>query len=125
MLFRNGDSLPALADALQKAGVPFVRSRRDGLPPLFTSPAMRALRAAIKLSFNPCDIDSFRILKNRIKKDLPNYIVNQIAAADEDAFEGIEKRVSLSRGELESLERKRKAVAGYKKLRTARRQRHH
>ena len=117
VLFRNGDSLPALADALQKAGVPFVRSRRDGLPPLFTSPAMRALRAAIKLSFNPCDIDSFRILKNRIKKDLPNYIVNQIAAADEDVFEGIEKRVSLSRGELESLERKRKAVAGYKKLR--------
>ena len=117
VLFRNGDSLPALADALQKAGVPFVRSRRDGLPPLFTSPAMRALRAAIKLSFNPCDIDSFRILKNRIKKDLPNYIVNQIAAADEDVFEGIEGRVSLSRGELESLERKRKAVAGYKKLR--------
>ena len=117
VLFRNGDSLPALADALQKANVPFVRSRRDGLPPLFTSPAMRALRAAIKLSFNPCDIDSFRILKNRIKKDLPNYIVNQIAAADEDVFEGIEKRVSLSRGELESLERKRKAVAGYKKLR--------
>ena len=32
-------------------------------------------------------------------------------------FEGMEKRVSLSRGELESLERKRKAVAGYKKLR--------
>ena len=117
VLFRNNDSLPALCDALLRAGVPFSVSRKDGKPPVFTHYTLRQLRSLMRLSFNPTDGDAFYDLRNRIKKDIPLYIAKQVRDSGEDVFEQLIDRMRLSGSDAKAVERKAAQVAEYKKLR--------
>lgn len=117
VLFRNNDSMPALCDALMRAGIPFCVSRKDGKPPLFTHYALRQLRSIIRLSFNPTDGDAFYDVRNRIKKDIPLYIAKQIRDSGEDVFEQLIERMRLGESDAKHIRRKAEQVAGYKKQR--------
>ena len=117
VLCRNNDSLPALCDALQRAGVPFTVSRKDGKPALFTHYALRNLRSLIRLSFNPCDGEAFYDLRNRIRRDIPPYIAKQVRDSGENVFEQLADRLRLAGSDLAALERKARQVAAYKSMR--------
>ena len=117
VLCRNNDSLPALVFALQRAGVPFTVSRKDGRPPLFSHYALRNLRSLIRLSFNPCDGEAFYDLRNRIRRDIPPYIAKQVRDSGENVFEQLASRLRLAGSDLAALERKARQVASYKTMR--------
>lgn len=117
VLFRNNDSMPALCDALMRAGIAFSVSRKDGKPPLFSHYTLRQLRSLIRLSFNPTDGEAFYDVRNRIKKDIPPYIAKQVRSSGEDVFAQLAERMHLGAGDLKQLQRKEQLISGYKKQR--------
>lgn len=117
VLYRNNDSLPAICDALLRAGIPFHVRYRDEKPGLFSHFTARNLRSLIRLSFDPTDGEAFFDVRNRICRGIPQPLATRLRRGGEDVFASLYALMPLPAQERQELARKADAIAGFKTMR--------